>query len=187
MDACFTIGRAVSELCSVPLTWAFLSLAKSSQDSKIYRGVRIMHYGTKSEQEEFAHLIQQGLDLVFSIDLRRFQRILRNVELVTRKTPKSVRLAEANCRSHIIDINTSRLALGVRETRAVEKCASILVHEATHIEINRRGIAYLPSNRRRIERLCRNEELRFARKVKDPELYFWVIRRMNIHDVNARS
>jgi hypothetical protein len=45
--------------------------------------------------------------------------------------------------------------------------ACILVHEGTHGYIEARSISYSPENREQIERLCHDEEMRFAKKLGD--------------------
>ena len=45
--------------------------------------------------------------------------------------------------------------------------ASVMVHEATHVRIERAGVPYLPRYRDRIERLCIEEQIQFLRAVPD--------------------
>lgn len=57
----------------------------------------------------------------------------------------------------------------VEDTR-ISVLASMLVHEATHGRIYRRGVAYIPRLRSRIERLCLRNEVWFLRRVQGAEL-----------------
>ena len=61
--------------------------------------------------------------------------------------------------------------------------AFLLVHEATHVHIEQRGVSLLPDIRRRMERRCRSEEISFARKLsaeRYPSLNDWIAQRQRL-------
>jgi hypothetical protein len=113
----------------------------------------------------FASYINQALDLVAAKDPRRYRRIRKNIQFIVHK--ELVR-AFAICRpceqacfidlGHTVDRERTKKV-------SVFLVATSLVHEATHAEIFRRGVAWNRKNAPRMERICVAEETRFAGRV----------------------
>ena len=178
VDACDIVLRSAREFLGAPFSWMLTALVRASPEAGAFHGIRIMHYATESARKEFIEFVQQGLELLSTVDTRRFQRVVENVRLVIEKPRSSRYVGSAIRLGHIIRINTNRIQKDVTESLAVGKCACVLVHEATHLMLMRKGIFRLPSNKHRVETFCIREELRFAHKLKAPALTAWVHRKL---------
>lgn len=109
--------------------------------------------------------VQQALALIRDVSPSRFMRIHREVRRI-RISSIAGRLAEWDVTEKECIVNGNYL--DTPEITLTEVAAT-LIHEATHARIDRLGIKYTEDRRRRIERICIMEEIRFAKKRPDGE------------------
>ena len=121
----------------------------------------------------FRETITQAIQLL-KRDRRRFERVRRFIERIINDTrPRGgaayLRAYEA-CEMEFV---SPRSDYEVKFYAA--RCACTLVHEATHGYLYSHRIPYTKQYRRRVERLCVQEELRFAQRIGlEPEVVAWL-------------
>src|SRR5437773_1601458 len=119
----------------------------------------------KALKHEFAKYIKQALDLVASKDPRRYRRICKNLRFNVHKELGTA-AGSYRRRTRTCFVDFGRFL--ERERTKKQTCfqlAATIIHEATHAEIFRKGIADTSENRLRMERICSVEETRFAGRV----------------------
>jgi hypothetical protein len=130
-----------------------------------------------TSEKLFVVVLLEALELVRSIDPRRFSRIRRHIRFIANFSPGySGACYDSQTRSCKFlfkgpsQDDPDRMAF-------VVGYAKVLVHESTHGEILARRIPYTPALRARVERLCVKEENRFVAALKRtrPEIgdRFW--------------
>ena len=116
------------------------------------------------ECEPILSRVDDALRLIKTYDLRRYHRLLRDLDRiwvhllngnVVAQFNKSLRACEIDIRFMLEEDTTSEVLAGV------------IVHEATHARLEYRGIEYLEPARDRIEKICVRQELLFASKLPD--------------------
>ena len=115
--------------------------------------------------------VANAIRLVKVTDPKRARRIRRDIQRIV-----IMDLGEAGG-SYISEIDACALDPHQVQERPIEATALIIVHEATHARIHKAGIKYTPRMRDRIEKLCVNEEIAFARRLSDGEQYIVNARR----------
>lgn len=136
-----------------------------------FEGVLISDY--RKAGEVFRSDVVEALRLINVYDARRFRRVLRNTPFVVNHVirdgaPASYHPGWTAC---VLDYEQLR---GIEPAEFRRGCvAALIVHEATHGVIDRHGIAYQGEERLRIERVCMNEQNRFASRLVAvaPNLY----------------
>jgi hypothetical protein len=107
--------------------------------------------------------LEAALSLIKVHDPRRYHRMLQDLSRIwVRMLPGSA--ASFNRAARACQLDT-RFALD--EGVSIPKIASVIIHEATHARLASRGITYDEARRRRIELVCRRQELSFALRVPD--------------------
>jgi len=130
------------------------------------RSVDGLWIGTwEMEAEPILHRIEEALLLIKRYDRIRYDRLLRNLQRVwVLLLPSSVANFEYGIYTCQID---TRYCLA--ETTTPELLAAVIVHEATHARLWRRGIRYEEAQRPRIEKICIRREIAFAAKLPNGE------------------
>jgi hypothetical protein len=113
--------------------------------------------------KEFFDLIKESMDLIRSVDSRRYRRICSHLAFIVNTELISAATYDDNLRVCSLDYN-KQFTSGDK-TRDLHFCAMTLIHEATHALLFRKNIPYDEHTRERIERLCHTEEIRFGRKI----------------------
>ena len=122
------------------------------------------HLGNRGGAE-FTARIEQALLLIKRYDRIRYDRLLRDLQRVwVLLLPSSI--ASFEHRIYRCEIDT-RFCLA--ETTTSELLAAVIVHEATHARLWRRGIRYEEAQRPRIEEICLRREIAFAAKLPNGE------------------
>ncbi|GGX66408.1 hypothetical protein [Saccharospirillum salsuginis] len=143
------------------MKWLLESLLKTVQIGS-YDSINIACF--KSDNREFFHFITRVLTFVEEVDLKRYQRITQELDWIVNqqalarysgKYSSSLRMCSVG---YDITDETSN--------DDVIYYASLVIHEATHGYIYRKGIKYSEENWERIERLCVAEQNRFLKKAK---------------------
>lgn len=157
-----------------PLLWLLRRIIKWSYDKYLlqnYDGIRLCDIAsTRDEQSElFGTRIVQALDLVKTHDTRRFHRLKKHFRYIANRRM----LAEASYDRylHICDLDHSRFRFDEDEELGILHLAAALIHEATHGVVSSHKIPDDKKHRLRIERLCHQEEVRFAQRIA-PETDF---------------
>jgi hypothetical protein len=113
------------------------------------------------EAEPILRRIEQALLLIKRYDRIRYDRLLRDLQRVwVLLLPSSTAIFEY--RIYTCEIDT-RYCLA--QTTTPELLATVIVHEATHARLWRRGILYEEAQRPRIEEICVRREIAFAAKL----------------------
>lgn len=103
--------------------------------------------------------LAEALRLVRRYDPTRFNRLtkqLRRIAIVSR----GGELYDHGLSTYMAD-------LGVAATRSIPELALAIVHEATHARLRCRGVQTTASNVARVERICVEQEMAFARLLPD--------------------
>jgi hypothetical protein len=117
------------------------------------------------EAEPILRRIEEALLLIKRYDRIRYDRLPRDLDRVwVLLLPSSVAIFEYAIYTCEID---TRYCLA--ETTTPELLASVIVHEATHARLWRRGIRYEEAQRPRIEEICVRREIAFAAKLPNGE------------------
>ena len=133
-----------------------------------YKGIDISSASfNRSNDAEFLEHTIQALQMIESVDARRFRRIQREVRFIVNCELNSG--ASYRRIGHICNVDFRRYDFG-RDAEWYLRCyASTLVHEATHGAIYSQHVAYTRKTRSAIEKLCHTEEYKFARRLDTPE------------------
>ena len=116
-----------------------------------------------SKVETALRRLEAVLTLIKVHDPRRYHRMLQDLSRIwVRMLPGSA--ASFNRAARACQLDT-RFALD--EGVSIAEIACVIIHEATHARLASRGITYDEGRRRRIELVCRRQELRFALCVPD--------------------
>jgi hypothetical protein len=119
----------------------------------------------ETEAEPILQRIEQALQLIKRNDRIRYDRLLRDLQRVwVLLLPSSIAIFEYRIYTCAID---TRYCLA--ETTTPELLAAVIVHEATHARLWRRGIRYEEAQRPRIEEICIRREIAFAAKLPNGE------------------
>ena len=117
------------------------------------------------EAEPILRRIEEALLLIKRYDRVRYDRLLRDLERVwVLLLPSSIANFEYGIYTCQID---TRYCLA--ETTTPELLAAVIVHEATHARLWRRGSRYEEAQRPRIEEICLRREIAFAAKLPNGE------------------
>jgi len=117
------------------------------------------------EAEPILRRIEEALLLIKRYDRIRYDRLLRDLQRVwVLLLPSSIAIFEYGIYTCEID---TRYCLA--ETTTPELLAAVIVHEATHARLWRRGMRYEEARRPRIEEICIRREIAFAAKLPNGE------------------
>jgi hypothetical protein len=115
-------------------------------------------------QSTFLKSTREAMELIHTVDPRRYARICHqfryivNAPLISRG---SYRRALKRC-----NVDYTKNFTTANPKRNLRRYACLLIHEATHGLLFEKGIPYNKENWQRIEKLCREEEYRFARRIE---------------------
>ena len=126
----------------------------------------------RNRGDSFQQTIHDALTLIRQHDLRRYSRVRRYIHrVVNHVQASSMAMYSFGSRACIIDFRGSLSGFDSETLSAWYACC--LVHESTHGVIEARGIRYRGHRRTRIERLCVQEQNRFAERLAaaQPERY----------------
>jgi hypothetical protein len=114
----------------------------------------------KDRREEHIRTTRKAIDLIKSVDPRRFLRVQKEIRYIiifdNMKTRASYNRATRTC-----SVSAETLLPDKVKKYLVEKYAATLVHEATHGSMYSRRVPYTSETKKRIERLCEQEAQRF--------------------------
>jgi hypothetical protein len=115
----------------------------------------------EDEPEPILRRIEEALSLIKRYDRVRYERLIRDLKRVwVVVLPGDLANFDYKIRTCRID---TRYCLAA--TTTPELIATIIVHEATHARLWRRGIRYEEAQRPRIEAICLRREIAFAAKL----------------------
>lgn len=112
--------------------------------------------------DRFLKTTRTAMALIKEIDPRRYRRICRQFDYIVNR--ELVEAGNFEQELKICNIDDSKFLQLSDPTRQIRSYAIILIHEATHGVIARKGILYDKDRQLRIERLCHMEGYRFARR-----------------------
>ena len=125
----------------------------------------------------FCETVERALQLIRDHDPRRYLRVTNSADwIVDYVAPfgsgggvyrSAIRSIELDVDYNLVD----------SEAALAAQVASVIVHEATHGELRRRGFPYTDVNWKQCERICVAEENRFLLKLRRSGLEFpdWLI------------
>jgi hypothetical protein len=150
------VGYLFFELMSVFGRVGACRLTKTWRD---FDGIRLIAY--HPYRLESLSEVGEALELVRQKDLRRFNRIkkyVKQIVLADWRAIGSYLVLSKVCHLRKLPVSQNDQHL------AVYVYAALLVHEATHGLLEKKGFEYLP-NKKRIESLCNAEMARFLKIV----------------------
>jgi hypothetical protein len=133
-----------------------------------FDGISIVDW---SQTPRFSEILKAALQLIKNTDSRRYRRVQQHIRFVVSCIrPFGGGAYYRDTRTCEFDFITPRSESDVQFYTAWYACA--LVHEATHGRLHSLGIEYTPENRVRVEKLCVEEEQRFAKGLTlTPEIF----------------
>lgn len=141
---------------------AFYAIAPFVWPSEIKRGIRILDFHSKT-RPEFVKAIDAALTLLEQNDVRRFERVKREIRLIV--YDRHVLAPGAYFRQARLCMIDLARNVSFRTPRfRVAVLAALIVHEATHGHLCRKRILHARRIRRRTEAVCVKEETRFLFK-----------------------
>jgi hypothetical protein len=153
------IRRYWFQLLVLPLARAMNALLAKP----VHEGIGIMVVLPNSSNGSlFVVRTIKALELIKTRDPRRFRRIKREFRIITDMCPTGCGGYNRPLRECWVDLASFDFAN--QPDLSLERYCCLLVHEATHGHCYSHYIPYDRNLRERIERLCRREEERFARR-----------------------
>lgn len=122
-------------------------------------GFRIINLTDSWRDETLLSKLREAFELIRTLDPRRFARMQRDV--------KRVVVVPYSGPEYIHAVRACMLSSEYVRKGSAEALALTLVHEATHARLMRAGIGYEGPLRERVERVCVESEVRFARLLPD--------------------
>jgi hypothetical protein len=133
-----------------------------------YLGIRLCDVNfDETDDQTFVLRTKEALDLIRQVDVRRFRRVQKEIRHIV--NIESLGSGAYMRRFKICKVDFGKFKSAEYPDYWVRAYACTLVHEATHGAISSHGIPYTQANRNRIERLCHEEERRFAQRLNDGE------------------
>jgi hypothetical protein len=126
-----------------------------------HRGFELVNTADSQLYEAFVEKLDQGLDVIQYFDPLLFRRIGRSVKRFI-FVPGGGDHYSPVLEAHMMDVATL-----VQQTNLYT--ALLIIHEATHARLERCGISMTQSNAARVERLCVDAQVAFARRVPGGE------------------
>jgi hypothetical protein len=116
-------------------------------------------------KQAFLAATQEAMAFIKRHDVRRYRRVCRQFEMIVNAliTTPAIYDSTRKCR-----IDYAKYFTSPDSNWNLRYYACVLVHEATHGVVSKRGILYDKEHRERIERLCSREEQRFIQRA-DPQ------------------
>lgn len=158
------IGSLFRRLWAPALRWSYKRFSIGYHAGICIVDISLAKYATN----DFFRRTQQALDLIAKVDPKRFQRVQRELEFIVH-SELAFAAASYTRRPPTCKIDFTRRDFGKKPKTELWIYAALIVHEATHGEIYRRGVPYSKANKLRIERLCDVEAARFLRRI-DPHV-----------------
>jgi hypothetical protein len=123
----------------------------------------------------------EALEAIRRTDSRRAARIRQDVRRFALMQPPTGGVGEYSPTLEAIIIRPAFLL-----ERPIMSVALLIVHEATHARLRRKGLRYLPGVKNRHERRCVREEISFAGRLGDPqereERLTWLAEKLRLWD-----
>lgn len=153
------------------LWWlGFESFLRAYQVGEV-EGIRLADF--RKRGDSFLATLTEAIRLIQTHDPRRFARVRKHIAWISNEVSVSGGAAEQYVAERwcIVDYFDPAPDTNRQWWSAVWACT--LVHEATHGTIEERGFKYEGDRRPQIERICRAEQNRFARRLQkfDPIIY----------------
>jgi hypothetical protein len=127
----------------------------------VISGIEVVQFGGDDrETMSLFHKVQEALDLISRVDPIRFSRIRKDMRRVLIMGDLKV-LGRQLIASSPDGLAGCFLDLDFLRTATVHRVAVVVVHEATHLRIDRAQVRQPPSMRDRVERVCMRAEISF--------------------------
>ncbi len=139
----------------LPLRYATVFVLDRRAQRASCAGVWLFNWDRDSDHNVLFRKVAETLELIRERDPRRYARLVRDVPRITLTKSPTPGVFVPKFGGvfldvlHVINASLHQLSLTV-------------VHEATHARLHRAGIRVDSANRGRIERLCLEQEIRFA-------------------------
>ena len=139
----------------------FLSRRERRDDADI-----VLAYVTDRTRELIGR-IDEAMALIRKVDARRAERMQRDLSCIL--------ILRSGGPEFLSPISACLLSEQLVLSSTVTGLALMIVHEAAHARLWRRGLRYQHSVRDRVERICIREELAFAQRLPEAEVVVpWV-------------
>jgi hypothetical protein len=125
--------------------------------------IGIFLYGKTKRTAAFSR-IDQALDLISTFDPERYQQIRKDVKkILIFPTPPDAAQWIGTLQMCVIDNEYF-----FRADISPAEIAGTIVHEATHAHLERLDMKYIEESRARIERICTESQIAFAKRLPEP-------------------
>lgn len=144
------------------LEGAFYVAAPCFWPSEIIKGIRIFDPNPETFPNS-AKVLSEALELIEQNDPRRFERVKREIRVIVQMPVASG--GSYSCLMRACTLDLRHFPLTEKPKFELVLLAGLIVHEATHGHLFRKGIVHTKRVFRRTETACWKEEVRFAKKL----------------------
>ena len=152
-----------------------LRALRSISAKEFRRGFEVVLAFKTVDADDVLEKLDDALAIIEQGDARRYQRIKRDLH--------SILVTKAGGPEFLPPLFACLLGYQLIKDGTPLGLAFMIVHEGAHARLWRRGFRYDPQIRGRVERLCINEELRFAEAINSsPAVVGWVHEKLSNTD-----
>lgn len=156
--------------------WRLLQWLLKKQDyTETHRGILLSYSFDDSGTHDplFVPKMRETLDLLAELDARRFRRVQNNINAIVAGALKGHTVGRYGREGAVCLLDFGKVRLQQMPGNLAKRCACVLVHEATHGLLDKRGVVQSAANKKRVERLCIEEEIRLSRRFQDGHEKQW--------------
>lgn len=124
---------------------------------RVVEGCQVCVVESDANADEVFGKVEDALRLLEKYGPRFHARLRRDV--------KRLLFTETSGGNYLTGLRTCRIAIDFARRVPPLELAMMIVHEATHARLSRRGFSYADDCRERIERICVGAEIAFAQRV----------------------
>jgi hypothetical protein len=163
------------EIITRPFRWAGVQFAVHVAAKRQLRGVELRDWSMEEDVPQLSLALERSLNLIETVDPRRFAELRRHVERIV--------IARGDVAYYSPDVRGCVIGSDYIRSISPAQLALVLVHEAAHARLRKRGLLPRPEQRQAIELLCFQAETEFAEHLPDrTTLIEWVQQKSTLGD-----
>lgn len=137
-----------------------------------FRSLPIALLFTDERSDEVVEKIEAALTLIREVEPHRFRRLVRDLGCIV--------VLRAGGPEFLPPIRGCLLGQSLVLNNTITGLALMIVHEAAHARLWRRGFSYDPALRSRVERACIGQEIDLAERLPDAKIVVpWVRKKLD--------